>query len=160
MAAVQTGSRLAAPAFLAWLEAMHGCGNAGTAAKRIFQVERTPVLFEQIAERLVGEFRKVLHLIFAEKIELPPGLLVELHALARHQPAFLCRALGRDAFFGARAFDRAGLRRAPPPPLPSAFTLWRSASIRLMTFDGALSFGRSIFSPFCFLRSRSLSASS
>src|SRR5277367_2499769 len=133
---------------------MHGCGNAGTAAERVFQVERAAVFFEKIAERLVGEFLEVLHLIAAEKIDLPPGLLVELHALARHQPAFLCRALGRDVFFGARAFGRTALRRAPPPP-PSALTLWRSASIRLMTFDGVFSFGRSIFSPFCFLRSRS-----
>jgi hypothetical protein len=35
---------------------------------------------------------KILHLIAAEKIDLSPGLVVELHPLTGHQLAFLWRA--------------------------------------------------------------------
>jgi hypothetical protein len=45
------------------------------------------------------------------------------------------------------------------PTLTSA-TLWRSASIKLMTFAGARSLGISIFSPACFFFSSSFKASS
>src|SRR5262249_1405350 len=65
---------------------------AGAAAQRIFQVDRPVVLFQQIAERFVGEFLKILHLIAAEKIDLSPSLVVELHPLTGHQLAFLWRA--------------------------------------------------------------------
>src|SRR5262249_29626200 len=130
---------------------------AGAAAQRIFQVDRPAVLFQQIAERFVGEFLKILHLIAAEKIDLAPSLVVELPPLTGHHLAFLWRPKARGGFLAALALGREALRRALLPP---ALRLWRSASIRLMTLDGARSFGRSIFSPFCLRRSRSLSASS
>src|ERR1700730_3195420 len=144
-------------------ETMNCGGHAGAAPKRIFQVYRPAMFFQKIAKSLVGELLKVLHLIAAEKIDLSPGLLVELHPLARHQPAFLCRACARAGFLAVRAPARDGVdcdevRRAPPPP--SALTLCRSASMRLITLDGARSFGRSIFSPFCLRRCKSFSASS
>ena len=63
--------------------------HAGTAAKRVFQVNWTAVFFQEIAERFVGKLLKVLHLITAKKIDLPPGFLIELHPLAGHQLAFL-----------------------------------------------------------------------
>jgi len=65
---------------------------ASAAAQRIFQVDRPAVLFQQIAERFVSEFLKILHLIATEKIDLSPSLVVELHPLAGHQLAFLWRA--------------------------------------------------------------------
>ena len=69
---------------LSWPQLMHGCGNAGAFAQRVFEVDRTAVFFQQIAECLVGHFMKVFHLVVAEEIELPPGLLIELHPFARH----------------------------------------------------------------------------
>jgi len=66
--------------------------HAGAASKRMFQVDRSAMLFQQIAESFVGNLLKILHLIAAEKIDLSPSLLVELHPLAGHQLAFLCRA--------------------------------------------------------------------
>ena len=39
-----------------------------------------------------GKLLKVLHLIAAEKIDLSPSLVVELHPLTGHQLAFLWRA--------------------------------------------------------------------
>jgi hypothetical protein len=62
--------------------------HAGTAAERVFQVNRAAVLLEEIAERLIRKFLKVLHLVVAEKVELPPGRFVELHTLARHRSPF------------------------------------------------------------------------
>src|ERR1700732_3746829 len=112
-------------------------GHAGAASKRIFQVYRQAMFLQKTAKSLVGELLKVLHLIAAEKIDLSPCLVVELHPLARHQPAFLCRACARAGFLAVRAFARDGVdrdeaRRAPPPVL----TLCRSASMRLITVDG------------------------
>src|ERR1700722_11256766 len=135
---------------------MHRRRHAGAAAQRVLEVDRPAVFFQKIAERLVSQFGKILHLVAAEEIDLPPGLVVELHALAGHQLASLCRPFERAGFLTARGAERAVGRRAPPPP----FTLCRSASIRLTTLEGARSFGDWIFSPFCFLRSKSLSASS
>jgi hypothetical protein len=63
---------------------MDGRGHPGAAAERVLQVDRPVVLLQQVAERLVGEFLKVLHLVMAEKIDLPPRLFVELHAFPRH----------------------------------------------------------------------------
>src|SRR5665213_673338 len=136
---------------------MQGCCGASTAAQRVFQVDRPAVLFQQIAERLVGEFLEILHLVAPKNVELLPSLVVELNPLARHQLAFLRRALERAGFLGAAVFVRDALRRALLPP---DLTLCRSASMRLMTLDGSRTLGRSIFSPFCFLRSRSFRASS
>jgi hypothetical protein len=65
---------------------------ASAAAQRIFQVDRPAMLFQQIAERFVSEFLKILHLIATEKIDLSPSLVVELHPLTGHQLAFLWRA--------------------------------------------------------------------
>ena len=65
---------------------------AGAASKRIFQVNGPAVLFQQIAESFVGKLLKILHLVAAEKIDLSPSLVVELHPLAGHQLAFLWRA--------------------------------------------------------------------
>jgi hypothetical protein len=67
---------------------MDGRGHAGAAAQRVPQVDGPVVLLQQVAKRFVREFLKVLHLIVAEKIDLPPGRFVELHALARHDLAF------------------------------------------------------------------------
>ena len=67
-------------------------GYAGTAPERVFQVNWTTVLLQEIAERFIGEFLKVLHLVVPEQIQLPPGLFIELHALARHQFALVRRA--------------------------------------------------------------------
>ena len=61
-------------------------------AQRFFQARRPAMLFQQIAERLVGELLKILHLIAAKKIERSPSLVVELHPFAGHQLAFLWRA--------------------------------------------------------------------
>ena len=65
---------------------------AGAAPKRILQVDRPAMLFQQIPESLVGKLLKILHLIAAEKIDLSPGLVVELHPFAGLQLAFLWRA--------------------------------------------------------------------
>jgi hypothetical protein len=59
-------------------------GDPCAAAQRVFQIDRTPVFLEQIAERLVGEFLKILHLVVAEQGQLLPGLVVDLDALSRH----------------------------------------------------------------------------
>src|ERR1700685_654520 len=66
---------------------MNGRGHAGAAAQRVLQVDRPVMLLQQVAKRFVREFLKVLHLIVAEKIDLPPRRFVELHALARHDLA-------------------------------------------------------------------------
>src|SRR5271155_3755358 len=63
---------------------MNRRGDAGAAAERVFEVDRAAVLLEEIAERFVRQLLKILHLGVAEKIKLAPGLLVELHAFARH----------------------------------------------------------------------------
>ena len=42
------------------------------------------VLLEKITERFIRQFLKVFHLVVAEKFKLPQGLLVDLHAFARH----------------------------------------------------------------------------
>ena len=115
--------------------------HAGATAKCVFQVNWTAVFFQEIAKRFVSNLLKVLHLVTAEKIDLPPDFLIELYPLAGHQLAFLWRACERDGFLAARVVDRDEARRAAGA-LPPAVTLWRSASMRLMTFEGARSFGR------------------
>src|ERR1700728_1704611 len=77
--------RLLAPLFPVRLQAMHGGRGAGAAAQGFLQTRRPAMLFQQIAERLVGELLEVFHLIAAEQIERAPGLVVELDAFARHQ---------------------------------------------------------------------------
>lgn len=73
---------------------MNSGGNAGAAAQRVFQIERAAVFLEEIAECLVGELLKILHLVVTEKVKLPPRLFVELHALARHgSPSLLLRSV-------------------------------------------------------------------
>jgi hypothetical protein len=59
-------------------------------------------------------------------------------------------AAERDGFFAVLPSGNASRRIVEP--LRSALTLWRSASIRLTTLVRDGSFGRSIRSPFCFLR--------
>ena len=56
-------------------EVMNRGRHAGAAAQRVLKIGRPAVLFQEIAERLVGQFLKVLHLIAAEEIDLLPGLL-------------------------------------------------------------------------------------
>src|SRR5947209_294848 len=100
--------RLFAPRLAGFLrcETMNCRGHAGAAPKRIFQVYRPAMFFQKIPKSLVGELLKVLHLIAAEKIDLPPCLVVDLHPLARHQPAFLCRAFARTGFLAVRPLGR------------------------------------------------------
>ena len=50
------------------------------------------MFFQQIAESLVRKLLKIFHLIATEKIDLSPGLVVQLHPLAGHQLAFFWRA--------------------------------------------------------------------
>ena len=59
--------RLFAPRLpaLVWLQLMNRRGYAGAAPQRLFQVDRAAVLSQQIAEGLVGQFLKVLHLVAA-----------------------------------------------------------------------------------------------
>jgi hypothetical protein len=66
---------------------MNGRGHAGAAAQRVLEVDGPVMLLQQVAKRFVREFLKVLHLIVAEKIDLPPRCFVELHALAWHDLA-------------------------------------------------------------------------
>src|SRR5271156_3566748 len=61
--------------------------DTGAAAESVLQIDGAAVLLEKIAERLVRQLLKILHLVMAEKVKLPPGLLVELHAFARHRLA-------------------------------------------------------------------------
>ncbi len=42
------------------------------------------MFFKQIAKCLVGKFLKIFHLIAAEKIDLLPGVIVELYPFAGH----------------------------------------------------------------------------
>ena len=86
---------------------MDGRGYASASPQRVFQVDRTTVLFQQIAERLVGELLKILHLVVPEQIELPPGFFIELQALARHYSArLLHRANNRGRTFKLPSFGR------------------------------------------------------
>ena len=114
-------------------ETMNCRGHAGAAPKRIFQVYRPAMFFQKIPKSLVGELLKVLHLIAAEKIDLPPGLVVELHPLARHQPAFLCRACARAGFLAVRPLDRDevdrdGADRDEARRVPPSTSCWQRAS--------------------------------
>jgi len=93
---------------LARLELMNCRGDACAAPQRVFQVDRATIFLQQVAERLVREFLKVFHLVVTEKIELPPSLLVELHALARHRMTFLLPK--------APSFQLLSLRRRCPAP--------------------------------------------
>jgi len=68
---------------------MNGCGDARAAPQRVFQVDRATMFLQKVAECLIGEFLKILHLVVAEKVNLPPSLLVEQHAFARHRAPFL-----------------------------------------------------------------------
>jgi hypothetical protein len=43
------------------------------------------VFFQQIPERLIGEFLKILHAISRQKIESMPSLVFELDAFAGHR---------------------------------------------------------------------------
>ena len=67
---------------------MNGGGDAGAATQRIFQVDRAAVFLEQIAQRLVGQFLKILHLVVAEQVQLLPGLFVDLDTFPRYGPPF------------------------------------------------------------------------
>jgi hypothetical protein len=76
---------LLAPRLLAGPQMMNRRRDARAAPQRIFQVNGTAMLLQKVAERLVGHFLKVLHLVMTEEVELSPGLFVELHAFARHR---------------------------------------------------------------------------
>jgi hypothetical protein len=69
-----------------------------------------------------------------------------------------CLAIDRDGFLAGLRSEESVIFRRAGEPLLSAFTLWRSASIGLTTFARDGSLGRSIRSPFCFLRRSFLSA--
>ena len=71
------------------VQLVNGGGDAGAAAQRIFQVDRAAVFLEQIAQRLVGQFLKILHLVVAEQVQLLPGLFVDLDTFPRHGLPFL-----------------------------------------------------------------------
>ena len=73
------------------------------------------------------------------------------------QLAFLCRAFDLP-FLGARAAAFSGIRRSPPPR--PDFTLCAQRVHEIDDVGPGRLFGRSIFSPFCFFFSKSLSASS
>src|SRR5215510_6082988 len=62
----------------------HHVRYAGTLAQRLLEIGGTPVLAQQIAERLVGELLKLLHLVMRQQVQRVPGLVVELNALAAH----------------------------------------------------------------------------
>jgi hypothetical protein len=66
-----------------------GGGDSGTAAQRVFQVNRTAVFLEQVAKGLVGKLLKILHLIVAEQIQLLPSFFVDLYAFSRHGLPFI-----------------------------------------------------------------------
>jgi len=75
------------------------CRDAGAPPQRVFQIDGPIVFLQQIAEGLVRQFLKVLHLIAAEKIELPPGRFIELYAFARHGSPLAPRRSGFSASF-------------------------------------------------------------
>src|ERR1700730_787188 len=85
---------------------MHRGGHTGAAAERVFEVRRAAVLLEEIAERFVGQFLKVLHLVVAEKVELPPGRFVELHTLARHRSPFFSFGAASQLFEASTFWPR------------------------------------------------------
>jgi flavin-binding protein dodecin len=84
--AARTPAGLFPPRFLALtgFQLVNRCRDAGAPPQRVFQIDGTIVFLQQIAERLVRQFLKVFHLIAAEKVELPPGRFIELHAFAGH----------------------------------------------------------------------------
>ena len=63
---------------------MNSCRNASTPSECLLEINWPAVLFQQISKGLIRKFLKVFHLIAAEKIDLLPGIRVELHALAGH----------------------------------------------------------------------------
>ena len=71
-------------------------GHTGAAPKRIFQIDRPAMLFQKVAERLVGKLLKILHLVVAEKVQLPPSFFVDLNTFARHRFAFFARSRPRS----------------------------------------------------------------
>src|SRR5262245_24389048 len=103
---------------------------------------------------------------------------IDLKESSRSHPVFLLRPLARAGDFAAASLSflpgiGSSISRCPSIRFlpffdwarvalesfaPAAFKLCRSASIRFTTLVRAGSFGRSIFSPFCFLRSSSFSA--
>jgi hypothetical protein len=58
------------------------------------------MLYQQVPERLIGEFLKILHAISRQEIERVPSLVIEFDVFAGHRD-FL-------AFFRANAVDSAG----------------------------------------------------
>src|SRR5262245_40681358 len=52
-----------------------------------FQIGRSAMFAQQVAERLVGKLLKALHAIVRQQVQRMPGLVVELHPFARHQRA-------------------------------------------------------------------------
>jgi len=64
-------------------------GVACALAQRRFQIRRPAVLAQQVGERLVGELLKRRHAVARQDVERGPGLVVELHPLARHRHSLL-----------------------------------------------------------------------
>src|SRR5262245_1881156 len=57
---------------------------AGASSQSFFQARRSTVLFQEIAERLVGQLLKGLHAFGPKQPELLPGLVMKLHPFADH----------------------------------------------------------------------------
>jgi hypothetical protein len=79
--------RLRLPAsrrLLATVERQDVGGMTRALPECVFQENGAVMFFEKIGKGFVGKFLERGHLVFGEKVENVPGLIVDLYALAGH----------------------------------------------------------------------------
>jgi len=70
--------------------------RAHALAQCSLQIRGSPILFQEIAKRFVGELLKSAHPVTRQQIESPPGLTIKSHTLSWHPRC--CRLYVRSRF--------------------------------------------------------------